>query len=464
MKKIFRLLIIVTLVGSSLVTKAQNDGIGYTLLPQMPYSNYYNPGINVPYRGMVGVAFSNINLAMFNSGLQYKNMLTDDETVIDGVKLVEGLDDYDNVFNTSFSMDFANAGFRVNRFFINIDWRLRMNTNLNYSKDFLGFFVYGNGHYLGNDNPCEFKLGVDATMFSEFALGVQCKINDKLTIGVRPKLLFGLANVNVDNGMTKIYTDPESYIMTADVGLTVNAATVLDVESENLQDFIKALDTVAANHMFDLGENIGYGIDFGASYTFNKHFGVAAGVYDLGYIRWTETKTKTIERNNVTLNDGLFTNLNDLKTLELDYETMIEDISNEVWGEVFMEKGQDYNTYLKTRLMLQGYYELCPMLRATVIGQMYYVKEQFYPAVTLAYSGVFLNHINLMLDCTLSDYTGTAVGVGLGVHAGPFNIYAVTDNILGVTKLGSDVLEVSSAYRTANIRAGIVWTIGKYNP
>ena len=113
--------------------------------------------------------------------------------------------------------------------------------------------------------------------------------------------------------------------------------------------------------------------------------------------------------------------------------------------------------------MLQGYFELCPMLRATVIGQMYFVKDQVYPAVTLAYSGVFLNHINLMLNCTLSDYTGTAVGVGFGLHAGPFNIYAVTDNILCVTKFGSPALEMTSAYRTANFRTGIVWTIGKYN-
>ncbi len=463
MKKIFRLLIIAVLICSSLATKAQNDGIGFTLLPQMPYSNYYNPGINVPYRGMVGMAFSNVNAAVFNSSIKYNDMLGKNETVIDGVALVNNLDEFDNVFNTSISLDFANAGFRVSRFFINIDWRLRMNTDLNYSRDFLGFFVFGNGHYMGNDNPCDFKLGMDVTMFSELALGVQAKVNDRLTLGMRPKVLFGLANVSIDNGKTKIYTDPNSYIMTADVDLNVKAATVLQVEGENLDDFLKSMDSVASNRLYDLSENIGYGLDLGASYTINKHFGVAAGIYDLGFIRWTETKTKTIERNNVMLNDGLFDDLDEIKTMELDYSSMVEDIAKEVWGDVFMEKGKDYNTYLKTRLMLQGYFELCPMLRATAIGQMYFVKDQVYPALTLAYSGVFLNHINLMLNCTLSDYTGTAVGVGLGLHAGAFNIYAVTDNILCVTKLGSPALEMTSAYRTANIRAGIVWTIGKYN-
>ena len=463
MKRIYRFLIIAVFICSSLVTKAQNDGIGFTLLPQMPYSNYYNPGIAVPYRGIVGVAFSNVNVAAYNSSIKYKNMFGDDKTVIDAVNLVNNLNEYDNVFNTSLTLDFANAGFRVNRFFINIDWRMRMNTNLNYSRDFLGFFVFGNGYYMGQDNPCDFKLGMDVTLFSELALGVQWRLTDRLTIGARPKLLFGLANVTIDNGKTKIYTDPNTYNMTADVDLTVKAATVLQVEGDNLDDFFKSFDSVAVNRLFDLSENIGYGIDLGASYSFNNHFGLAAGIYDLGFIRWTEAKSKTIEKTNVTLNDGLFDDLDGIKTMELDYQAMVEDIAKEVWGEVFMEKTKDYNTYLKTRLMLQGYFELCPMLRATAVGQLYFVKNKVYPAVTLAYSGVFLNHINLMLNCTMSKYTGTAVGVGFGLHAGPFNIYAVTDNILCVSKFGSNILEVSSAYRTANIRAGIVWTIGKYN-
>lgn len=463
MKKIYRFLIIAVLICSSLVTKAQNDGIGFTLLPQMPYANYYNPAINVPYRGLVGVAFSNFNMAMYNSSMRYSNLTTSDPAVLDGVKFVNSLDEYNNVLNTNISLDFANAGFRVNRFFVNIDWRLRMNTDLKYSRDFVGFFVLGNGHYMGNANPCDFNLGIDATVFHELALGVQWKITDCLTIGVRPKLLFGLANVVVDNEKTRVYTDPNTYFMTADVNLNVKAATVLQVEADNLKDLMNSLDSIASNRLFDLDENIGYGLDFGFSYDFNQHFGIAGGVYDLGVIRWTDAKYKTVEKNNVTINDGFFDDLDDVKNMELDYKTMVKDIAEEVWGEVFLEKGRNYNTYLKTRLMCQGYFELCPMLRATAIGQLYIVKGEIRPALTLAYSGVFLNHINLMLNCTMSKYTGTTAGIGFGLHAGPFNIYAVTDNILCVATFNDSPLEMSSTYKTANIRAGIVWTIGKYN-
>ena len=42
MKKLYKYLIVIALVCSSFVSKAQNDGIGMTLLPNIPYANYYN--------------------------------------------------------------------------------------------------------------------------------------------------------------------------------------------------------------------------------------------------------------------------------------------------------------------------------------------------------------------------------------------------------------------------------------
>lgn len=40
MKKLFKYIIVIALVCSSFITKAQIDGIGLTLLPQIPYANY----------------------------------------------------------------------------------------------------------------------------------------------------------------------------------------------------------------------------------------------------------------------------------------------------------------------------------------------------------------------------------------------------------------------------------------
>ena len=456
MKKLYKYLIVIALVCSSFVTKAQNDGIGLTLLPQMPYQNYYNPGIKMPFNGMVGVAFSNINFSMYNSSIRYKNIYGEDKTVIDAVKFVNSLKD-DNVINTNFSMDLVNVGFRVKKLFFNIDWRFRMTEEFGYSQDFVGLFVFGNAHYMGADNPCDFSLTLDAMAFHELGVSAQYAINDKLTIGIRPKLLSGIANTIIDNKNTKIFTDPDTYAISADVDMNIKIATLLEGNPKKIEDVGKMLDSVSQSDMLDFGENLGIGFDFGASYTFNEHFGAAAGIYDLGYIKWTDAKVKKVNKTAITINDAVFTDYNDLANFELDYESMLEDVIDEVWGDELIEQGDDYKTYLKTRFMLQGYYEYNPMLRATAIGQLYFVKGKVHPALTLAYSGNFWNHLNLTLNCTLSKYTGTAMGAGIGAHFGAFNIYAVTDNIFCVTTIGAPAFEKASTYRQANLRFGIVF-------
>ena len=457
MKKLYKYLIVIALVCSSFVSKAQNDGIGFTLLPQIPYGNYYNPGIRVDNRGMVGVAFSNINFSMYNSSVKYSNLYGSDKSVIDAVKFVNSLKN-DNVINTNFSLDLVNVGFRVKNLFFNIDWRMRMTGQFNYSQDFVGLFVLGNAHYMGANNPCDFGLGMDLSLYHEWGISAQYNVNDKLTVGIRPKVLSGIANATVENKQTKIYTDPTTYAITADVDLNIHMASLLEGNVQKMEDVGKMIDSVTSKDLLDFGENIGFGVDFGASYKIDEHFGVAAGVYDLGYIKWTDAKVKRVEKSNVTLNDALFNDYSQLTTFEIDYKSMVQDVIDEVWGNEVLENGADYKTYLKTRLMIQGYYELNPMVRATAIGQLYFDKGKVHPALTIAYSGCFWNHLNLTVNCTMSKYTGTGMGIGIGGHFGPFNIYAVTDNFLNVTKIGAPALELASSFRQANARFGIVWS------
>ena len=466
MKKIYRFLIVAALLCSSLMSKAQNDGITFTLLPQMPYANYLNPGIRVPYNGLFGVGISNINFSIFNSSVKYENIFStndNNEEVIDAAKLVNSLQEQDNFINTNFSFEIFNIGFRVNKLFFNIDWRTKMNVELQYSKDFVGLFVFGNGHYLGQDNPCDFNIGAEATMYTEIGLGIQYDINKHLTVGIHPKVIGGIANAVIKNDKTKIYTDADSYAISADLNLDIKAASVLKTDVRRIGDLYTAFEGVNIQDMFSFTENYGYGIDFGASYVFNRHFGLAAGVYDLGVIKWRDAKVKNKETTGMMLNNSLFNSINDLKDLKLDYATMMNSVVDAVWGNDSLYKGDDYKTYLKTRIMFQGYAELFPALRLTAIAQMYYVKGQMRPALTLAYSGSFLRFINLTVSYTNSKYAGSTIGAGVGIHLGPLNVYAVTDNIMIATKIASPTVELATTYNAANFRLGFVLTIGKFH-
>lgn len=459
MKRIYSLLIIVLLLGNVTV-KAQNDGISMTLLPHLAYNNFYNPGIPVEQDIVVGFGISNIGLGVYNSSIKYKNLYNFDNglTTLDLNNLINSLDEHDNFINTNVSVDLLRGGARFGKFFVDVNWRLRLNAELHYSKDFLGFFINGNGHYLGPDNPADFSVGVDLNMFTEFAAGVQYEVNDKLTVGIRPKLLNGIANVSVNDDGTLIYTDPNTYEMTADANVNIRMSTSLDDDISKIGDFGNAIGNNVSG-VFGLKDHFGLGVDFGASYIFNDRIGVALGVYDLGYIKWKDAKEKHNHKDGVVINDALVDDIDELLNMDIDLTDLYSGLVEDVWGNDSLYPGEDYKTALKTRIMLQGYYELNPMARFTAISQLYYVNKKLRPAITVAYSGSFYKYFNLTASYTLSKYAGNSIGAGVSFNLGPVNLYVVTDNVLVFTKLGSITKSLTS-YRSANMRFGLVLTFG----
>ena len=195
----------------SLTAKSQ-DAIGLTLLPQVPYGNMYNPAIPMSSDIFLGVGISNINLSVYNSSIKYSNIYNYENGTpvsINAVKFINSLDD-ENFINTDFSLDVLRLGFRIKKLFFNVDCKIRYNGEFHYSRDFLGFFLKGNGNYMG-DNYADLSIGVDMSVATELALGVQYQINDKLIVAVRPKVLCGVANVTVNDDGTRVYTDEDTY-------------------------------------------------------------------------------------------------------------------------------------------------------------------------------------------------------------------------------------------------------------
>ena len=160
MKKIYKFLTIVVLLFGSLTAKAQNDGIALTLLPHLSYNNFYNPGIRIDQKVVFGVGISNVGLSVYNSSVRYNDLYKFENgvpTALDLNNFIQSLEEHDNYINTDFSLDLVRLGAKFGRFFVDVNWRLRANTEFHYSRDFLGFFINGNGNYLGPDNPANFR-------------------------------------------------------------------------------------------------------------------------------------------------------------------------------------------------------------------------------------------------------------------------------------------------------------------
>ena len=465
MKKIYKFFVIIALLLTTMTSKAQHD-IALTLLPNFSYSNMYNPAIPVKSKLVIGAGISNINFSVFNSGIKYDNLFTshsDGSLVLDANKFINSLND-NNFIGSNISMDIARVGLRLGRLFVDVNYRMKIDAELHYSRDFLGFFVNGNGNYLGKDNPAELSLGADFSLYSEMSLGLQYRITDKFYVGVRPKVLMGFANLSVNSDGTKIYTDEDTYEMAADVNLNMEAATMLNIdEVHRLGDFLtyfEEIDDIVTDNLLDIQRNVGYGIDFGLSYEMNKHFGIAAGVYDLGYITWKDTKYKRSNKENIVINDALFDSFDDVMNMNIDFSELYDTMVNDVWGNDSLCSGGEYKTSLKTKLMLQGYLQLNSLARFTAIGQMVYLNEEYRPALTLAYSGSIFRLLNITASYTMSEYSGNSIGAGIGINLGPLNFYAVTDNIMIARKYNASPMEMLTSFESANIRVGFLLTFG----
>ena len=91
---------------------------------------------------------------------------------------------------------------------------------------------------------------------------------------------------------------------------------------------------------------------------------------------------------------------------------------------------------------------------------MYYINEKMRPVMTLAYSGSFFEIFDLTTSYTFSKYSGNSLSAGVTLSLGPVRLYAVSDNIMILSKLAKTTVEMLTSYRVANFRLGLILSFG----
>lgn len=450
MRKIFKFFVIAAFMLCSATSYAQNEGVLISLLPQLPYSNYFNPGIRVPYKGLIGFGVSASLRNSFAKDSSSGQMTLND--------FYNNLDDKNNQFSASFTEDVLDFGFRTGRFFFNIDCRVKLEDDFKFSKDFVGVFLVGDTDFTREKN---LDVEMETMYYSEIGVGVQYDVNRHLTVGVRPKLLLGISNSKVNSTATLAMDSTLRADMNVEIQASGNSLTnVKDViDMVNVFDMY---DSYSMDLFDDIGfNNIGFGVDFGASYVFNKHFGVSASVRDIGFIKWKDTKSISKKENIEVVDD--FSGVVDPNNFGFDYNSMLDKVVDNVWGgNDTLADGGGYKTKLNTSVNMQVYYEFHPTVRFTAIGQMRKIQDEMKTSYTFAYSGSFGRFVNLAANYTISKQFGNSLGAGLALHIGAVNIYAVTDNVLMFKNMGKEPMNIVTTNNCANIRAGVVISLGRF--
>ena len=422
-----------------------------------PYQMKSNPATDLPYNTVVSLVIGNTNVDLHNTTLRYDNFFDFDAqgrpTTLNLRKLANSVKKT-NFLGYDASLDFLTLYRRLNTGMLTINYSFKAQGDAKFNDGMFKLLGYGNGAFVGENNPAKIDMDINAQVYQELAVGYQWNVTENLSLGGRAKLLFGEANITTDAFNAKLYTDAESYALRLEENIAMRMAMPRAIYAQD--------GKLMTDGPFKLGElfrNPGFGVDLAAEYRFDDRFSAVAAVHDLGFIHWGLNNIKVKGE----INDaGQYYDDGGFLFNGMDVDQLQRVISDDAYRELFLDTLQQYfqvdfsplmkyTTMLNTNLLLRGNFDVDAHNRFSLQVQGRFLGSGFRPAATLAYSGSFFQMLDVCATYTVMPGSYDNIGLGLAGNFGPFHIYLTTNNIIGCFK----PLNASGL----NAQAGIVFNM-----
>lgn len=475
MKKSVHILIL-ALCSWSLTLSAQSpDPIRFSSLN--PLVSQYNPSHYTPYGGYVSFPLlSNLGLSFYNPSFRYKKLFDKDDsekiTTRAANRFLSFMSNTNNLLTLNFNEELIGFGFRVNKWFFSFSHQFKFEEQFYYSRDLWGLIIKGNKGYMGSDNPAYIDLKLNITSYRETAIGIHYKINDHFSVGMRPKLIRGVYNVNVPDFIFQLYTNPDDNSLLLRYRSMMNISTpisLVEEDSEGNLVFRKFDISEFFTQLLKKGKtNFGFGIDLGGSYQINDHFKVSVYANDIGFIKWrSETiriKTRPFAEDDYAAVEGEY------EFSELNQDMISEFLAGDSLRKIFdftfvdscmknlitIERVPYYYTTLTSQIGIEGVYRLNPSNRFIALFKGYIINKRLFPIFTVAYNGTYWNIIDVIVSYSMMQKSFTNLGIGIGFKFGPFHIYGGTNNIFSIFR------PLNSSLVNYQLGISFAWSHKKY--
>ena len=424
MKKI--LLVLFVLV--SINVDSQNVMSLYNMrhIPQVTYANpAFIPlgrlNVSIPYLGSVA---GHLGKSDFTIDLEF-NQVNGQER-LDTEKFLNGLNDENQVYS-DFSIEALYVGFTVgnNYFFLSSNDKIK--GDLKFPKE-MAYFITEVYEDYGIQDPLTIdNIEVNYTHYREYGFGWSRKINDKISLGARFKLLSGIISANSTTSGVFKGVSLDSISGLADV--TIETSGVDNYSDEisninNIQDFLKSPYFGLTGY-----NNYGYAIDLGFDYKINQKIKVSASVLDLfGNIGWKDNVNNYIV-DSVEVNFGT-TDIGDL--FQSNSGNGLTDLLDSIVNNTDPTVAQrSFTTTIPTKIMGSFTYYIVPKLEVTLLGQGEFMTDQFTTRLKIGFQGRFKRFVNYMISYSIIDERTSAknLGVGLALNLGPVQVYGLIDDV-----------------------------------
>jgi hypothetical protein len=296
-------------------------------------------------------------------------------------------------------------------------------------------------------------------IYKELSLGYTREINDKITLGVHLKPLFGQVAAITDFETFSLKVGNGIY----DVAMMSNAYTSMPMtvysRTNEFPDSV-VFNDMDASDVITSFNNPGLAVDLGGFYKLNEDWSFSAALNNLGFINWNEdlnsmkvSGSKQFDYANVSAEDW-----DELENALGDIKGELEDILDYQKGSESFTTGLTPNVYLGTSYRVNHSISLGALSKSTFQKQNF--RQEF--ALSANYNPYRFMSLNMSMNSRING--STYLGMALAWYMGPLQVYMATDHIpLSFTKYkteGWDEIPVPDKLKDINLMFGMNLVFG----
>jgi hypothetical protein len=450
--------------------KAQHNQVMYYM--NIPQNHLLNPARRPSNSVYIGLpVLSGIKAGAGNNFFDLSDIISQDPLSDSLITILHPNYDIDeflsglsqqNYFEVNASVQTLGVGFNVGKDgYLFIDINERAEGNLVIPGDLFTLAFKGNEGFTGSTIDLS-SLSGKMQYFREAGIGFSTPLSNKLRIGFKGKMLFGIGSVSIDNKALAINVGEDySHSFEADVTLNMSAPLTVTEDADNNIDGIEfddsKLQTTSQQIDYFTGlKNLGFGLEIGAVYDISDRFSLSASVIDLGYIKWKDYVNNLNVQGAFSF-DGL--DVTDVANGDKTFDELGQDLLDSLENSIEITHTKDpFTTWLSPGVTFGGSFKLNKTFSLGLLSYTKFVDSNIREALTFSGNINLGTALSAGISYTISSGKYDNLGIGLAARAGIFQLYAVADRIpLAINNLdmGGGTIPMPGGLNIVNFRVGL---------
>jgi len=467
--KIKYILIFLLVIISAKVSGQNSQVLYYMNLPQ---NHLMNPALrpsNSLYIGLPVLSGTNVNIN--NNFVNFSDVFMKSKTSDSIISILHpdyNIDSFlakikdKNSIEAESTVQLFGLGFTAGKgmyFFLDINERFDANVVIPMNLFKLAF--RGNEAFVGSKIDLS-SLRSDLKYYREAGFGFSKNFTNKLRIGVKGKLLFGIAGATIDNRSLGItVNDDYTHTLNADLALNISAPLTIYKGTGNNIDSItfddKRFNTSSGIVDFLTNtKNFGLGLDIGATYDITDKIMVSGAITDLGFIKWKKDVTNLVAKSQFEFSGlNMVDVFNGTKTIEEVGNEMLDSLKNSF---IVSDSNNPFTTWLPFGVTLGGSYNLSRSFSLGLLSYSKVIGKQLRESLTMSANVNLSNALSTSLSYSITNHRFDNLGAGLAFRTGIFQFYVLTDRIpinWNKIKVNNSNILLPAVWNTTNFKVGM---------